>query len=122
MKAKYLLAAAIVIALGLASRTMRTGNIIIDKYSGDALYAVLFYLLIRMMLPAIGYKRTALLAFLSMTALELFQLTGIPLRMAVHPATVVHIAGKLIGTEFRFTDELAYLIGIAFIARMDARF
>ena len=65
---------------GLLSRSVHTGWILFDKYLGDALYAVMVYLVLGLTrrMPA---GRTALFAMGVMTAIEVFQLTLIPARL-----------------------------------------
>lgn len=103
---------AAIIALGLLSRAVHTGWILSDKYLGDALYAMMVYAICRLALPP---ARSALCASLVMTALETFQLTGIPARLLQSPHVPVRLAARLMGIEFSFLDLLAYAIGIAAI-------
>jgi Protein of unknown function (DUF2809) len=106
--------ALLIIAFGVTSRMLHTGFVLIDKYLGDALYAALCYVLLRMLklqkMPAILVSLTV------MTCLELFQLTGIPLKMARSGSLLTRVISKLLGTEFRFADLLSYAAGVGVTA------
>lgn len=110
---RRLLAIALVIATGLLSRATHTGWILIDKYLGDALYAVLIYLL----LPAQPVARRAALAMAILTGIELFQLTKIPLQMVTDSRWPVRGIGRLLGTTFGWGDLAAYAAGIMALTR-----
>lgn len=99
---------ALVIAAGLLSRATHTGLILIDKYLGDALYAVMIYLL----LPGRFPSPKAAWAMAIMAGLECFQLTGIPAEMAQKGTTLLRLAGRLLGTSFHWYDLVAYAAGI----------
>ena len=100
-----------IIGLGIASRLVHTGWIILDKYAGDALYAAMVYVLISLVWQT-GALRKAVLAMLIMTALEVFQLTMIPAHMLASGNLAMRIVARLLGTEFSFRDLLAYAVGI----------
>ncbi len=80
-------------AAGLLTRLVPLGNILWDKYLGDALYAAMVCTIVR------RYWAAALV----MVAIECFQLTGIPRGLL----------GRLLGTTFSFLDLAAYAVGIA---------
>ncbi len=101
LRRAWILAA--VIAAGLGSRAVQTGWIVTDKYLGDALYAVMVYLL--------AGRRVAL-AMGIMTAIECFQLTGIPAQLAAGGSVWERMCGRLLGTVFSLWDLLAYAAGI----------
>ena len=86
-----------------------------DKYLGDALYAAMVYVLFRLA----GVARVALWAAVTMTGIELFQLTGVPAGMLRSGHLVVRACGRLLGTEFSVFDLLAYAVGIGCIAAAD---
>jgi hypothetical protein len=100
-----------IIGLGIASRMVHTGWILLDKYAGDALYAAMVYAILSLVWQT-GRLRKAALAMLIMTALEVFQLTMIPARMLASGNLATRIAARLLGTEFSFRDLLAYAVGI----------
>ena len=120
MSARWVRMVLAIIGLGILSRVVQTGSILLDKYSGDALYAGLCYVLLSLVLLWVGVglsvSRRAAVALLLMTALELFQLTQIPARMALSPSLGTRILARLLGTEFSFLDLVAYAVGIATVA------
>lgn len=109
------LLAAIIVG-GILSRVAHTGLRLLDKYLGDALYAAMVYVLLRLT----GHiQRVAMWAAVAMTAIEIFQLTGIAAGMlrSGHPA--VRACARLLGTEFSMLDLVAYAVGIGCIAAVD---
>ena len=108
----YILAALLVIAAGVLSRLRRTGIALLDKYAGDALYAVLLYLLLRAAWPRWRAQHTALISLILMAGIETFQLTGIPAAMARSGKLLLKIAAIVLGTGFSWRDMLAYAVGI----------
>ena len=107
-----------IVALGIASRVVHTGWIVFDKYLGDALYAAMTYTWISL-IARVPPLRKATVAMSIMTAIELFQLTMIPARLALSPNSAVRIAARLLGTEFSFADLLAYAVGILSVFLLD---
>jgi hypothetical protein len=55
-----------------------------------------------------------------MAAIELFQLTLIPLRMLASEYLLLRICARLLGTEFSIWDLLAYGVGIGLAYFVDA--
>ena len=106
---------AAVVAAGLLSRVAHTGWRLFDKYLGDALYAAMVYVLFRLA----GIARAAVWAAVAMTAIEFFQLTGVPAHMLRSAYLAVRICARLLGTEFSVLDLLAYAVGIWCIAAFD---
>src|SRR3954464_5490611 len=100
---------AAIVAAGLLSRVAHTGFRLVDKYLGDALYAAMVYVLFRL---TGRIKHVALWTAVTMTAIELFQLTGIPRGLSRRGSHVVRLCATLMGTEFSFRDLLAYAVGI----------
>lgn len=92
---------AAIIGVGILSRLSHTGLILIDKYLGDALYAAMFYELLRLPWSAVA-----------MVAIESFQLTGIPAHLLASDYLPVRLCARLLGTEFSWLDLLAYAAGI----------
>lgn len=113
----WTLLAAIVVA-GLLSRTTHTGYRIVDKYAGDALYAAMVYVLLRL---TGRVERVALWSAIVMTAIEFFQLTGIPAGMLHSAHPLVRVCARLLGTEFSVYDLCAYAVGIACLAAIDRK-
>lgn len=112
---QWILLAAI-IAAGLLSRAVRTGNLVFDKYLGDALYAAMVYVLIRL---TGRVRRVWLWSAAVMTAIELFQLTGIPATLFRTGNPLLRVTARLLGVEFSGFDLLAYAVGIACVAAVD---
>ena len=117
-RTSWVLCLAGIVALGILSRVIHTGFVIFDKYLGDALYAAMVYVLLRLC-----WKTAALpvAAMAVMTVIELFQLTEIPAHMLANEHLIVRICARLMGTEFSFQDLFAYAIGIGCIFLADAR-
>lgn len=109
-------ALAAIICAGLLSRTVHTGYQVFDKYPGDALYAAMIYVLFRL---TGRIARVTLWTAVAMTAIELFQLTGIAAGMMRSESVAVRVCARLMGTEFSVFDLLAYAVGIACIAMVD---
>lgn len=106
-----------IIVLGILSRGAHTGIVILDKYLGDALYAAMVFVLLRLS----GVRRVAWWASVAMVAIELFQLTGIAAGMLGSGSLVVRICARLLGTEFRWQDLVAYGAGIACLMGVERR-
>jgi hypothetical protein len=111
----WVLLAAIIVC-GLLSRATQTGFRIFDKYLGDALYAAMVYVIFRL---TGRITRVSLWAAVAMSAIELFQLTGVPAGMLRSVYSAVRVCGRLLGTEFSALDLLAYAAGIGCIAAFD---
>lgn len=107
-----------IVATGLFSRVVHTGLAIFDKYLGDALYAAMAYVILRLLWKA-GAGAVAMSAMAVMTVIELFQLTLIPLHMLASEHLITRICARLMGTEFSFLDLLAYGVGIGCIYLAD---
>jgi hypothetical protein len=106
-----------IIALGILSRMVHTGLLLLDKYLGDALYAAMIYAILRLFSrPA----PSAVCAMLLMTAIELFQLTLIPAHMLESRHWMTRICARLMGVEFSVLDLFAYAVGIGFIYLVDS--
>jgi hypothetical protein len=106
-----------IIALGILSRVVHTGFVVFDKYLGDALYAAMVYAILRLLWRAAA---VAVSTMVVMTVIELFQLTMIPAHMLASEHLIVRICARLMGTEFRFLDLLAYGVGIVCIYLADS--
>jgi hypothetical protein len=111
----YLILGMLVVAAGVASRTFHSGVPLLDKYLGDALYAVLIYLLISAAWPGVAARRRALVAFGLVAAIEVFQLTGVPAQLARSGSPALQIAAIVLGTKFSWYDLLAYAAGTGMV-------
>src|SRR5882762_1899875 len=69
-----------IIAIGILSRVVHTGLVVFDKYLGDALYAAMIYVILRLLWRAAALA-VAVSTMAVMTLVELFQLTMIPAHM-----------------------------------------
>jgi hypothetical protein len=101
-----------IILLGIFSRLVHTGWVIVDKYLGDALYAAMVYVILRAWSKP---GAAAISAAIIMTVVELFQLTLIPAHLLHSGHLVVRVIARLMGTDFSFVDLAAYGVGIAFV-------
>ncbi|MFN7939749.1 MAG: DUF2809 domain-containing protein [Bryobacteraceae bacterium] len=101
---------AAIIAAGLVSRVVHTGFVVFDKYLGDALYAAMVYTLLRL---SGRVQRVWLWTALVMVGIEVFQLTGWPAGWVKSESVVARVCRRLMGTQFRVWDLVAYAVGIA---------
>jgi len=106
-----------IIAIGILSRVVHTGFVVLDKYLGDTLYAAMVYAILRILMWG---KAVAVAAMIIMIGIELFQLTMIPAHMLASEHLIVRICARLIGSEFSFLDLLAYGTGIVCIYFADS--
>jgi len=117
-RSRLALAALLVIAAGLAVRALGSGPGLdaIAKPAGDALYAVLVVVLVAFIRPTARTWAVATTAWAVCAAIELGQLTGVPAHLteAWSPARLV------LGTTFHAPDLVAYAIGVALAAGVDA--
>ena len=106
----YACALAAIIAAGVLSRLVHTGSILVDKYLGDALYAAMVYIILRLIWTK---APVAFYACIVMLIIEAFQLTGIPARLLESDLLIVKLCARLMGTHFSVFDLIAYAVGIA---------
>lgn len=84
--------------------------------AGDALYAVASYLVVVILAPRWRSLVTAVIALAWCAAVEIFQLTGLPLRAAaLFPPTVL-----VLGTVFDPRDLVVYAAALVGAAAVDA--
>jgi hypothetical protein len=115
MRAALLLA--ITVVIGIASRRVHVGVPLWDKSVGDVLYAVAVTLVIALLRPRDAPMVRALVAFAICFAIELFQLTGIPIALAAR-APWVH---WVLGAAFGWHDVVCYAIGVAGVTAIVGR-
>ena len=103
-------AAGLIVITGLVVHFVTEGAV--GDFVADALYAVLIFLLLSLFFVRVNGWLIAGIAIALCTAIELFQLTGVPLAMAeaFPPARLVF------GTTFIATDLIAYILGIVVAA------
>ena len=118
-QASWILCLIGIIAIGILSRVVHTGLVVFDKYLGDALYAAMIYVILRLSWRAAAVA-VAVSTMAVMTLVELFQLTMIPAHMLANEHLIVRICARLMGTEFSFLDLLAYGVGIGCIYLTDS--
>jgi hypothetical protein len=111
---RLLLAMALTVALGLASRLSPMGWFLWDRVLGEVLYAVAAYLVWAMLLPHKPPLVIAAIAFASCLAVELFKLTGIPAGNQ-H----VFLVRWFLGMAFSVVNLGYYFIGVVLIAFAD---
>jgi hypothetical protein len=104
--------AAVVVVAGLLVHRAGAG------FLADALYTVLIYLLVALIVPRARVIVPAAIAFGFSAAVELFQLTDVPARLA----DVVPASALVLGTGFQGPDLGAYAVGAGAAAAADLRF
>ncbi len=108
----------VVFVVGVSSRTVDLDSKLFNKYFGDALYAIAFYLLLGVLLPNTSSQRFILLTSVFVVAVECFQLTGIPLDLRSRGG-ISRLISVALGTVFSWLDLLAYFVGIVVIGFAD---
>jgi len=116
-RASWFLCLIWIIGTGILSRLVHTGLAVFDKYLGDALYAAMVYVILRLLM---WRKAVAVPTIVIMLGIELFQLTMIPAHMLASEHLVARICARLIGSEFSLSDLLAYGAGIGCIYLADS--
>jgi hypothetical protein len=112
---RLLLAMAVTVALGLASRLHPAGWFLWDRVLGEVLYAVAAYLALAMLLGRKPPAFIAAIAFACCLVVELFKLTGLP-------AEYQHLflVRWFLGMTFDEVNLGYYLVGVVLIAFADA--
>ena len=111
---RLLLALAVTVVLGLASRLYPLGWFLWDRVLGEVLYAVAAYLVLAMLLVRKPPLFIAAIAFVCCLAVELFKLTGIPAENQ-H----VFLVRWFLGMVFSVVNLGYYFIGVVLIAFAD---
>ena len=110
----------VVIAVGLGSRSDSFRSIPILGHSfGDGAWAVAAYVVIRILFPAASVRAVAITALVVAFLVECSQLW--------HPAWLDELRSNglvalFIGRGFLWVDLVAYVVGVAVIAMLDAVF
>jgi len=108
----YVVMVAMVIVLGLSSRHWRyVLPAILQKNAGDGLWALMVFLLVGLLSPALSTPWTALVAMAFSAADEFSQIYHAPWIDAIRATTLGHL---VLGSGFSWVDMLDYAIGIAF--------
>ncbi len=109
----YITSTLLVVCLGLLSRKFSyLLPDVINTYLGDALWAVMIYLLFAVLYKTWSSNRVALLSILFSYGIEISQLYHAQWIDAIRNTT---LGGLVLGFGFLWTDMLAYSIGIAVI-------
>ncbi|MFJ5927009.1 DUF2809 domain-containing protein [Kitasatospora sp. NPDC092948] len=106
-RAGWLLAAAAVVALGLAAPGLLPAAA--GALLGGALYTVLLHTLLMAAAPRLRPRTAGAAALAASWAVELFQLTGVPAALSAHS----RLARLALGTTFDLSDLLGYTLGAA---------
>jgi hypothetical protein len=107
----YIGAAILVIALGLSSRKYPgIFPSVLEKYPGDALWALMVFLGYCTCLPNARTWKVAVLALLTSFAVEFSQIYQAPWINAIRGTTLGHL---VLGSAFNWLDLVAYTVGVA---------
>ena len=116
----YLVAFLVVIAAGLFTRS---GSPLLPEfvrlYFGDALWAVMFFLLFAILFPEASTVRIAALAAVCVFGLEFLQLANWPWLVALRKVAVTRF---LLGTTFLWSDVIGLAVGVVLAALVDNLF
>lgn len=107
--------AAVTVTLGLLIHQAAQGTI--GDVAGDALYAVLIYVLAAFVVPHARPWRLALTAFAICAGIELFQLTGLPRAWAAEFPPI----GLVLGSGFDARDIVVYAVAAVAASVIDAQ-
>ncbi len=102
------------IAAGLAVHALAPDGTASD-IAGDALYAVAAYLAVVIVAPRMRTPLVAIVAAAWCVAVELFQLTGVPLALGAEFSPIMLV----LGTVFDARDLVIYLVTVAVVASID---
>ncbi len=115
MRLRYLLAAPLVVAVGLASRSAMAPALV-RAWAGDPLYAVLIYVLLRAAKPDATRLRSGAAALLLCGIIEVSQ-TWHPAWLDAVRAT--RIGALVLGRGFLWSDLVGYTVGVAVAVGLD---
>jgi Protein of unknown function (DUF2809) len=107
-------ALAVVIVLGIISRTVPLGWSYYDKSLGDVLYGMAAYLGLVFLFPRVPIGINAAVAVAACLAVEFLQLTEINTELLKVP-----VLRWFLGRVFSWHDIVCYLLGIAFTVGVD---
>jgi hypothetical protein len=108
----YVVAVVMVIAIGIASRKFSgLFPLFLGKYPGDALWALMVFLLLGIVRPTMCTYRTAFFALAISFTVEFSQLYQALWINAIRQTTLGHL---VLGSHFHKFDLLAYLLGVSF--------
>lgn len=105
----YLGLTILVMILGLLSRKINSLSYILEKYSGDCLWALMIFLLFAFVFNKKDIKFITILSLLFCYGIEISQLYHAPWIDAIRNTT---LGGLILGFGFLWSDILCYTIGI----------
>lgn len=108
MKVRRFLLLFLIIALGLLSRKVS----LLPQETGDALWAMMVFCLMRIVMPKAGLLKVSLMALAISFAVEFSQLIRWQWLVDLRSTTVGHL---VLGQGFLWKDLVAYTIGIVLI-------
>ncbi len=107
-------------AVGALSRMAPLGCKLWDKYLGDVVYAMVFYLFLSLLYSRGSIVKRSLITAVYVVAIECFQLTGIASWLyGLDHRAISFFVYVVLGSSFSWWDILAYAAGIAAIATLD---
>ncbi len=113
LRLKYLLCVVAVIAAGLVSRKMA----FIPLWLGDALWAVMIYLLMRMIFIHTSVIKIAAWSLTFCFAIEISQVYQAPWINHIRSTLIGHL---ILGQGFLWSDLIAYTVGILTIVIVES--
>ena len=112
--------AAVVLALGLSVRTFAPSlPFLLGTYAPDTLWALLVFLVVLLLHPALPTRSAFVFALLLSYGIELSQLYQAPW---INQIRDTRLGGLLLGHGFLWSDLVCYTVGIALGAAIDGRF
>jgi hypothetical protein len=107
----YLLAGALVIVLGLASRRYGADvPALVAEYAGDTLWATMAFIVVAVLAPDWPTRRVAIVALLASYADEVSQLYHAPWIDAIRNT---RLGALTLGYGFLWSDVVCYTVGVA---------
>ena len=105
------IAALATVAAGLASRSESLGLVgVVGDYPGDALWALLVYVLLALLLPGWRSRNVAIVAACFALTIELSQLYQV---RWINEIRRTALGGLVLGHGFLWSDLVCYAVGIA---------
>ena len=110
----YLIILALIVVLGLLSRKIDC----LPEETGDALWAIMVYCLLRVVFPTTRLLHIALASLAVSYCVEFSQLIRWPWLCEFRSTTIGHL---MLGQGFLWSDIVAYTIGIVMFSLFDRR-
>jgi hypothetical protein len=108
-----------VLIMGLLSRLLNFESPLLNNYLGDALYAVMVYLLTSLVWPAAPSRYRAGGTLILVWAIEIFQLTPIPAQLRLSENIFLRVLSFALGTTFGWADMVAYTLGVLLVGGVE---